>query len=122
MFEVIRQTWCPAWRNPLAPKKVHISADYGPYGRRRDAAVAEKVELIATGSPYAVAPGRVTKADGDPYKVFTPYFRQWMEHGWRGPASTDAGTVRWFDPSEKDGGPRPGEYPRAVRHRQRCRR
>ena len=40
----------------------------------RDAAVAEQVELVATGSPYAVAPGRVTKADGDPYRVFTPYF------------------------------------------------
>lgn len=96
----------PRVAKSVGAEEVHISADYGPYGRRRDAAVAEKVELIATGSPYAVAPGRVTKADGDPYKVFTPYFRQWMEHGWRGPASTDAQTVRWFDPSDKDGGPR----------------
>ncbi|MER2221955.1 MAG: deoxyribodipyrimidine photo-lyase, partial [Rhodococcus sp. (in: high G+C Gram-positive bacteria)] len=62
----------PRVAKSVGAEEVHISADYGPYGRRRDAAVAEKVELIATGSPYAVAPGRVTKADGDPYKVFTP--------------------------------------------------
>ncbi len=70
---------------------VHISADYGPYGRRRDEkvekALAERdVQLVATGSPYAVAPGRVRKPDGSPYAVFTPYFRGWTAHGWRRPA------------------------------------
>ena len=40
---------------------VHISADFGPYGRRRDEAVDDalgEVPLVRTGSPYAVAPGR----------------------------------------------------------------
>lgn len=53
---------------------VHISADFTPYGIRRDHAVAVAlgdVPLVPTGSPYAVAPGRVRKADGKPYKVFT---------------------------------------------------
>lgn len=44
------------------------------------------VELRFAGSPYAVAPGRVTKADGTPYQVFTPFSRAWREHGWRTPA------------------------------------
>ncbi|TSD45823.1 deoxyribodipyrimidine photo-lyase [Rhodococcus sp. KBS0724] len=101
----------PRVARSVGAEEVHISADYGPYGRTRDAAVAEHVTLIATGSPYAVAPGRVTKSDGDPYKVFTPYFRQWMQHGWRGPAATDAQTVGWFDPSDKDGGPRRVDIP-----------
>ncbi|OYD68414.1 cryptochrome/photolyase family protein [Rhodococcus sp. OK302] len=95
----------PVAARSVGATEVHISADYGPYGRRRDAAVTRQIDLIATGSPYAVAPGRVTKADGNPYKVFTPYFRQWMEHGWRGPAATDAQTVRWLDPDDRDGGP-----------------
>ena len=48
---------------------MHIAADYGPYGTARDervdAALAEHdIELVRTGSPYAVAPGRVTKGDG----------------------------------------------------------
>ena len=48
---------------------VHVSADAGPYGRRRDAAVERAlgdVPLVRTGSPYAVTPGRVTKARRHP--------------------------------------------------------
>jgi deoxyribodipyrimidine photo-lyase len=68
---------------------VHVSADTGPYGRARDAAVEralDDVPLVRTGSPYAITPGRVTKADGSPYQVFTPFARAWREHGWRAPA------------------------------------
>jgi deoxyribodipyrimidine photo-lyase len=77
---------------------VHISADAGPYGRERDAAVEEAlgdVELVRSGSPYAVTPGRVRKADGEPFKVFTPFRRAWEDHGWRKPADTKASTVDW---------------------------
>ena len=63
-------------------------------------------ELVRTGSPYAVAPGRVRKADGEPFRVFTPFRRAWAEHGWRKPADTDASTVRWLDPTGQGGGPR----------------
>ncbi|WP_448614246.1 cryptochrome/photolyase family protein [Modestobacter sp. URMC 112] len=68
---------------------VHVSADAGPYGRRRDTAVEQAlgdVPLVRTGSPYLVAPGRVTKRDGTPFQVFSPFARAWREHGWRGPA------------------------------------
>ena len=68
----------------------------GPYGRARDERVekalqAKDIELAATGSAYAVAPGRVRKPDGSPYAVFTPYFRGWSAHGWRKPAGPVAG-------------------------------
>ena len=70
---------------------VHIAADFGPYGQQRDldveAALATlSVPLVRTGSPYAVAPGRVLKSDGTPFRVFTPFYRNWAEHGWRAPA------------------------------------
>ncbi len=70
---------------------VHIAADYGPYGQQRDldveAALATlSVPLVRTGSPYAVAPGRVLKGDGTPFRVFTPFYKNWAEHGWRAPA------------------------------------
>ncbi len=83
---------------------VHVSADYGPYGGSRDRRVEavlheQGVDLVATGSAYAVAPGRIRKPDGTPYAVFTPFHRAWAEHGWRKPAG-NAGAVRWLDPSE----------------------
>jgi deoxyribodipyrimidine photo-lyase len=69
---------------------VHVAADFGPYGVRRDQAVegalaAEGVALVRTDSPYAVAPGRVTNGSDRPYRVFTPFSRAWSEHGWPGP-------------------------------------
>ena len=68
---------------------VHVSADTGPYGRERDAAVERAlgdVPFVRAGSPYAVTPGRVTKSDGTPFRVFSPFARAWREHGWRAPA------------------------------------
>jgi deoxyribodipyrimidine photo-lyase len=67
---------------------VHVSADYTPYGVARDAKViANGIELTQTGSPYAVAPGRVRKSDETPYRVYTPFYRAWCTHGWRAPAA-----------------------------------
>jgi deoxyribodipyrimidine photo-lyase len=80
---------------------VHISSDHTPYGMARDRRVAEAlgdIELAAQGSPYAVTPGRLTKGDGEPYKVYTPYFRAWRDHGWHSPADTSASSVTWVDP------------------------
>jgi deoxyribodipyrimidine photo-lyase len=77
---------------------VHVSADFAPYGAQRDAAVDDAlgdVPLVRTGSPYAVAPGRVLKADGSPFKVYSPFYRAWRAHGWRAPATSIAGRVEW---------------------------
>ncbi|MBA2738353.1 MAG: deoxyribodipyrimidine photo-lyase [Nocardioidaceae bacterium] len=81
---------------------VHIAADFGPYGRERDKqvqrALAEHgIDLVRTGSPYAVAPGRVTKPDGSPYAVYTPFWRAWTDHGWRAPVAAPQ-SVDWIRP------------------------
>ena len=77
---------------------VHISAEYEPYGAARDARLEKiGIPLVRTGSPYAVAPGRVLKpSDGTPYKVYTPFYKGWCEHGWRQPAASvgDIGDIR----------------------------
>ncbi len=81
-----------------AAGSVHVSADFGPYGSRRDAAVEAALggmPLVRTGSPYAVGPGRVTKDDGSPFKVYTPFYRRWRQHGWPAPAATITGRVDW---------------------------
>lgn len=98
---------------------VHISAETTPYGHRRDGAVhaaldADGRALVATGSPYAVTPGRVVKNDGTPFKVFTPFSRAWREHGWREPAikprSVDWASVDSEElPKPSSDGPAAGE-------------
>lgn len=113
---------------------VHIAADAGPYGRRRDAEVEralDDVELLRAGSPYAVTPGRVRKPDGDAYRVFTPFYRAWLRHGWPAPADTSSSTVDWLEPPAVEGRtdvpdtpapegmllPEPGEEPALDRWR-----
>lgn len=93
----------PAAADDCGATAVHISADTGPYGRRRDEAVAAAlaargVPLVATGSPYAVTPGRVAGPQGGSggggYAVFTPFYRAWQRHGWSAPAARGA-QVTW---------------------------
>jgi deoxyribodipyrimidine photo-lyase len=79
---------------------VFVARDYAPYGRRRDAAVKAALDdvgchLKGVGSPYAVAPGTVTKDDGDPYAVFTPFSKVWRRTGWDAPADVPGGDFRW---------------------------
>lgn len=87
---------------------VHCAADFGTYGQRRDAEVAAALgdtPLLRTGSPYAVAPGRVRKSDDTPYRVFTPFYRAWCAHGWRAPADDIPNDVAWWMPLDCAGRP-----------------
>ena len=62
---------------------VHISASYEPNDSKEDLKIeAAGVKLVRTGSPYAVAPGRVRKpSDDTPYRVYTPFYKAWSLHG-----------------------------------------
>ena len=87
---------------------VHVAGDFAPYGSARDAAVARalgEVPLVTTGSPYAVAPGRIRKPDATAYRVFTPFYRAWLRHGWRSPAGPPPGDVDWWSPLACEGYP-----------------
>lgn len=94
----------PEIASRVGATEVHISADFAPYGSVRDLRVAEAlgpVPLVATGSPYAVSPPRLLTTAGRPYKVFTPFFRAWRQHGWPDPAASDPALVDWVTtPSE----------------------
>ncbi|HVM10181.1 MAG TPA: deoxyribodipyrimidine photo-lyase [Acidimicrobiales bacterium] len=65
---------------------VHAAADFGPYGRRRDEEVereldAAGIELVRTGSPYAIEPGSLVTKTGTPFRVFSPFYRAWKARG-----------------------------------------
>jgi len=81
---------------PLA----HVSADGGPYGRRRDAAVARALaeagrRLAAAGTPYAVGPGTLRTGQGGPFQVFAAFRRAWLRHGWPRPAPVPGQARGW---------------------------
>ncbi len=64
---------------------VHIAEDFAPYGMRRDARVkaalaAVGIELVVADSPYVINPGTVRKDDGTPLKVFTPFYKRWLQY------------------------------------------
>jgi deoxyribodipyrimidine photo-lyase len=95
-------TQIPRIAREISASSVHISGDFAPFGKRRDErvrAALDSVPLVATGSPYLISPGRVTKPDGSPYKVFTPFLRQWQKTSRREPAKSNANSARWLDPS-----------------------
>jgi deoxyribodipyrimidine photo-lyase len=84
----------------VGANRVHVAADFGPYGHRRDREVGRALadagaELVRTGSPYAVAPGRVTSGSREPYQVFTPFSKAWADHGWRAPVGQPT-VGRWL--------------------------
>jgi len=93
----------PKLAKAIGASSVHVSGDFTPFGRRRDDAVRAAlgdVPLEESGSPYLVSPGRVTKGDGSPYKVFTPFYQSWHKHGWRSPASSGPKSATWIDPGD----------------------
>ena len=93
---------------------VHYAADYSEHGIHRDGEIKKILESSGikfepTGSGYAVAPGRVTKDDGTYYKVYTPFYKTWLKHGWRAPAKAPKVFPSFIGKEISDGLPeRPG--------------
>ncbi len=85
-----------------AISSVHVSEEFAPYGLARDIAVETTgIILNKLGSLYAVAPGRVRKPDGTNYRVYTPFYRAWLTHGWRAPVG-GADPDRFITPEPQD--------------------
>lgn len=88
----------PAVASEIGASAVHLSKDFGPYGAARDRRVADllgEVPLIPTGSPYAVSPGKLTTAAGEPYRVYSAFARAWRAHGCPAPAESESASVTW---------------------------
>ena len=81
---------------------VHSAFPFAPYGEVRDQELkAAGIELQQLGSGYAVAPGRVRKDDGTNYRVYTPFYRAWLAHGWRAPVAAPK-NPNWVSPKKGD--------------------
>ena len=65
-------------------KEVFATRAFDPIGvaEQNEAGLALKkvgIGLKLFDSNYAVPPGKVTKSDGTPYRVYTPFFRAWFD-------------------------------------------
>jgi len=64
---------------------VFFNRDYEPYARERDRRIGRMMEThgieVQTFKDHVIfEPHEVLKADGNPYTVFTPYKRKWLQH------------------------------------------
>ncbi|MBO3142250.1 cryptochrome/photolyase family protein [Dermatophilus congolensis] len=100
---------------------VHVSGESTPYGRVRGKRVLEalgEVPMVATGTPYAVSPGRVRKKDGTPYKVFSSFHSAWLDCGWDRPFPVPRGLDlgHRLESDEYEGLLGDGDGPEGVAH------
>lgn len=75
---------------------VHATRAFDPAGVAEQNKVglalkAQGIHLQLDDSYYAVAPGSVAKADGTPYRVYTPFFNNWYKFGWSAPVALAEG-------------------------------
>jgi deoxyribodipyrimidine photo-lyase len=69
----------------------------------------EGIALELKGSNYAVEPGTVRKDDGTPLKVYTPFYRRWVQAGWPTPFAIEVNGAQWGQPPGVDSYPQPLE-------------
>ncbi|MDG2497217.1 MAG: deoxyribodipyrimidine photo-lyase [Aquiluna sp.] len=62
------------------------------------ALAASEVELLLIGSNYQVMPGQVLKDDGTPLRVYTPFYKRWLNFGATEPFLLDVEGVQWLAP------------------------
>jgi deoxyribodipyrimidine photo-lyase len=60
---------------------IMAAEEFGPYARRRDAAVADHLPLVLTPGTLVYHPSALLKPDGKPYVLFTPFNRTWKARG-----------------------------------------
>ena len=91
-------------------KVVHATRAFDPEGIEEQNSVGlalkdEGIFLQLDDSAYAVAPGTVNKPDGTPYRVYTPFYKGWLNYASAAPVEMiDAGHV-WIEPLECMGRP-----------------
>lgn len=92
--------------------EVHATEAFDPVGMAEQklaltALTAAGINLHLHDSYYAVRPGSVLKPDGTSYRVYTPFYRGWVQVGWERPFSLPPKeSFRWkFTNEQCDGRP-----------------
>ena len=77
--------WMDSWKaQDIELKSVHVGRDYEPYAQQRDRSMVDffagnDVAFKGVKDSVILEKNEVTKDDGKPYTVFTPYSRKWRK-------------------------------------------
>jgi deoxyribodipyrimidine photo-lyase len=98
--------------NAAGAALVHATRAFDPEGIAEQNAVGLALKdsgifLKLVDSYYAVAPGMVRKPDGTQYKVYTPFYKNWLLAGWDAPHPLVNLGADWFEPIDCHGRPVP---------------
>ncbi len=79
---------------------VYATRSFDTHGMLEQSAVAESlfgagISLQLVGSNYAVQPGTVRKDDESPLRVYTPFYKRWVQFIGQRPIVVDAQSVSW---------------------------
>ena len=88
----------------VGTKRVHCIRHYEPWWRNAERAVAKQLELVCHDGNYLAPPGSVTTGSGDPYKIYTPFWRALQQ---RMPPAAPANRPREI--------PAPSQWPQCER-------
>lgn len=82
-FDSPEKAW-PAVLKEYKVRAVYTNTDYEPYATERDQALQEYLSSEGIGffsfkDQVIFEKSEVAKADGKPYTVFTPYYKQWLK-------------------------------------------
>ena len=69
-----------ALANEIGATRVHALHHYEPWWRNAERAVADRLDLVLHDGNYLAPPGRIVSGSGQPYKIFTPFWRALREH------------------------------------------
>ncbi|MFM8926986.1 MAG: cryptochrome/photolyase family protein [Rhodoluna sp.] len=102
----------------IAEKKkcsvVYAMKSFDPEGIRQQQAVSKvlkqsKIELRLVGSGYAVEPGTVQKPDGTNYRVYTPFYKSWVQLANSTPIKLPRVDIKWIKTTESIAIPKPSK-------------
>ena len=59
--------------------QIHVNSEVTPFGTERDEVIARDHELVTHEGNYVSPLGSVLTNDLQPYRVFTPFYKKWIE-------------------------------------------
>ena len=91
----------------IGSQKVFAMKAFDPEGIRQQDAVSKflaknNIQLELVGSGYAVDPGTVGKPDGSNYRVYTPFYKAWVQLMDPNPIKVPISEIEWLYFKQKD--------------------